>query len=399
MSPSSLSRTPVLATRWLRAMSFMGWTVVVVGVAALGTGVWRGWAEFLGVAAVALLALISAVPFILVAPRYSARIELASDRVVVGERAVGRVAVRNSSRRTSPSARLELPVGAACAEFRMPRLDPGSEHDELFAIPTQRRTVLTLGPITSVRSDPLGLLRRSSTWSDPQDLYVHPRVVSLESDTAGIIRDLEGTPTQHLADDDINFHALREYAPGDDLRYVHWRSTARTGTLMMRQFEQTRRSHLVLALSTRLLDYADEDECETAISVAGSMGVAALRTGKALTLLTSQGSVPCPTRTGLLDGLAAIDIAPGTSAPGLVEIARTVGAAAPNASVVALIAGSTTPVSHLRAASVRLPGLVRALGLRVTPGVPLTRHTMGDFVYADVPSLEELRRGMRAVNA
>src|SRR5699024_9984886 len=83
-------------------------------------------------------------------------------------------------------------------------------------------------------------------------------------------RDLEGTPSSDLSSSDIAFHALRDYAPGDDRSHVHWRTTARTGKLMVRQFEETRRSHVVVALDDLAEHYASDEEFELAVSAAAS---------------------------------------------------------------------------------------------------------------------------------
>ena len=117
--------------------------------------------------------------------------------------------------------------------------------------------MVVVGPVRSVRGDPLSLLRRELVWTDATELFVHPRTVPLQGSAAGFIRDLEGQVSRSLTNSDVAFHALRGYVPGDDRRYVHWRTSARTGTLMVRQFEETRRSHLLVALSTAAGDYTD----------------------------------------------------------------------------------------------------------------------------------------------
>ena len=101
-----------------------------------------------------------------------------------------------------------------------------------------------------MRGDPLGLVRRTVRWTDVTELFVHPRTVSLESLGAGLLRDLEGETTQDLSMSDLAFHALREYQPGDDRRYIHWRSSAKAGRLLVRQFLDTRRSHLSVVVDT-----------------------------------------------------------------------------------------------------------------------------------------------------
>src|SRR5690606_1690719 len=114
-------------------------------------------------------------------------------------------------------------------------------------------------------------------WTEHVELFVHPRTVPLHGSSSGFLKDLEGRPTKDLSSSDVSSHALREYAPGDDRRHVHWKTSARTGTLMVRQFEETRRSHLAVVLSTNAADYDDPEEFELAVSVAGSLGVQALR--------------------------------------------------------------------------------------------------------------------------
>ncbi|MDQ4213460.1 DUF58 domain-containing protein [Microbacterium capsulatum] len=381
--------------RRLRIATALGWALAGVAVLALAAGVLWGWAELIAVGAAAVLVLVLAVPFVIGRAQYAVAVELASPRVVVGESAVGRVVVRAAGRRGSPSAWIVLPVGQAKAQFRVPRLAADAVHDELFQIPTQRRAVLTLGPVSSERTDPLGVLRREVAWTEPTQLYVHPRTVPLDGDTTGLLRDLEGLPTRDLADDDVSFHALREYVPGDDLRYVHWKSTARTQKLMIRQFEQTRRSQLVIALSTRADEYSDDDEFELAVSIAGSIAVSALRDGKDVRVAASESLLHAPTPAALLDLLSGVERT--AAAATLAETARTVATKAPAVSIVAFVAGSAVPLQQLRQAATRVPPAAQALALRATSAESLARHVVGDLVTVDVPALGELRRAMSAV--
>ena len=77
-------------------------------------------------------------------------------------------------------------------------------------------------------------------------------------------------------------------SPGDERRYIHWKSTAKTGTYMVRQFEETRRSHLVIALSLANADYANDEEFELAVSVAGSLGVRAIQDARTVSVVASE---------------------------------------------------------------------------------------------------------------
>src|SRR5690606_37402056 len=138
-----------------------------------------------------------------------------------------------------------------------------------------------------------------------------------------------------LTSSDDAFHTLREYQSGDDRRNIHWRSTAKTATYMVRQFEPTPRSHLGVAMSLSTVDFASEDEFELAVSVVGSLGVRAVRDGQTIAVVVSALTpefakrrvvavrplaVHSPERH--LDDLAVVD-ASATALP-LREVARVV---------------------------------------------------------------------------
>ncbi|MEH0110234.1 DUF58 domain-containing protein [Tersicoccus sp. MR15.9] len=370
----------------------LGRLVVAAVVVLAVLGLSLGWQEA-GVGAIfGTLLLVSAVGFVLGRSAYDVDLDLTRTRVAVGDRAVGAVTVASAASRPLRPASLELPVGAATAAFYLPRLEPGQSYEDLFTIPTSRRTVLTIGPVRSVRADPLHLLRREVTWTEPVELFVHPRTVGLGASTPGFIRDLEGLPTHDLANTDVSFHALRDYQPGDDRRHIHWRSTARTGTLMVRQFEQTRRSHIGIGLSTEASEYDGEADLELAISVATSIGLQAAREQRNLDVITSSG--PLRTRTGrtLLDDATRLT---GTTGMAAVDLARTTAETLPNASVIFFVVGMHVSAADLRRAAAWVPVGIRTLAVRCGAGRPAARATIGDLVVLTVGSLDELGSVLR----
>jgi uncharacterized protein (DUF58 family) len=229
---SQLRRTlrPALAAARDRLRPALG-VVTPPGRTALGASVvlfllafWGGWVEF-AIAAIALLAaLLVALPFAIGRARYRVEIDLRTRRVVVGEPASGRIVVSSDASRVMLPSRMELPIGDGVGRLAIPSLKPGEQHEDLFVVPTQRRAVIAVGPARSVRGDAFGLVRREVRWTEPQLLYVHPRTTSLSGAVAGFFKDLEGQPTDDLSNDDVSFHALRGYVPGDDRRYIHWRT-------------------------------------------------------------------------------------------------------------------------------------------------------------------------------
>ena len=215
-------------------------------------GIAFGWVEWMVAGAVALApAGRCACPFLFGARSYDVDLVLAHERVVAGDGVTGEIVVRNDGRRIALPGRLDIPVGAGLVEFGVPLLRPGHTVAQPLEIPALRRGIVTVGPATTVRSDPIGLLRREHAFDDVHELYVHPRTTSIPSTSAGLIRDLEGNPTRRLVDADMSFHAIREYAPGDSRRQIHWKSTAKTGQLMVRQYEESRRSRMAVVLVGR----------------------------------------------------------------------------------------------------------------------------------------------------
>ncbi|WP_445154904.1 DUF58 domain-containing protein [Arthrobacter sp. Hor0625] len=381
----------------LSVVSVLGWAVLAGAVLLWTLGQAYGWQEAKAAAIAAFVLLLLAVGFILGRSSYGVLLDLARTRVAVGDSAVGSITVTNTSARPLLPAALELPVGAATAVFHLPRMKPGQAHEDLFTIPTARRAVIVVGPVRSVRADPLHLLRRQVLWTEPEDLYVHPKTVALGGSAAGFIRDLEGMPTTELSSADVSFHALRDYVPGDDRRHIHWKTTARTNKLMVRQFEETRRAHLAVALSTNTDEYASEEEFELAVSAAGSIGLQAIREQRDLDVLTQQGPLRCETGRNLLDSLTRIVGAPARK--DAVDLARSLADTVPNASVVFLVVGSNVTPSQLRSAAASVPPGVRSLAVRVHAGAAPARANIADLTVLTLGDLSELAIVLRKAAA
>lgn len=391
-----LARAAAALAPAVGVISAFGWGVLALVAVAWWAGLDLRWEEAAVVATAGTVALLAAIVFVLGRLRYTVVLDVAARRVVVGDRAVGRLLVRNDSPRPMLPAVMELQVGRGMASFPVPRLRPGAEHEELFAVPTQRRAVIPLGPVRSVRSDPLGLLRRELVWTEPEELFVHPRTLPLSGSSTGYLHDLEGRVTPDISDSDVSFHALRDYVPGDDRRHIHWKSTARTGQLMVRQFEETRRSRLAVILSTRAEDYADPDEFELAVSVCGSLGLQAIREDGGLAVLVQQGRVRGDHRTRLLDDLTRLELAPARTT--LADIARVAAATVSDASVVAVVTGSTVTPTDLRAAAVRLPVDARLVSLRCSPGAKVSRGRVADMQVLTLGELGDLPKALRRMH-
>jgi hypothetical protein len=375
-------------------VSGVGWTVLLTAVVLGIAGAWLGWQEFVYVAMTLLAGLVVAIFFVFGRASFGVTVGLTPRRVIAGTRAMGAIEVTNVGQKRSSPTRFELPVGNGSAEFVIPGLEPGQAHDELFAVPTTRRAVITAGPALSVRGDQLGMLRRTVKWADPVELFVHPVTVRIAPSAAGLIRDLEGEVTKTIADSDISFHAIRAYEPGDDRRNVHWRSTARTGEIMVKQFEETRRSQLTMMHTADRRWYASAEEFELAVSITASLGVQVIRDGTRLSVVSEEQRLRSTTETSLLDDSCRLEQV-YSAYETVREFARDATKRLAPPSVAMFIAGSALPMRDFRAVETLFGMDTQTLGFRAEPGATSRISHVSGLSVVTVGELSDLPRLLR----
>lgn len=399
-------------------VSPLGWIVLGSAIVSVVIATLLGWSEFLYLGLTLGAGLLVAAVFLIGRASFRVTIELTPKRVVAGQRAFGRLVVANSGPRRSSATRLDLPVGQGVAEFAIPPLsaagagagfaDGATEHEELFAVPTVRRAVIVAGPAVSVRGDQLGLLRRRVSWADPVELFVHPVTTLLTPSQSGLVRDLEGAVTSTITDNDLAFHALRPYEPGDDQRYVHWRTTARTGQLMVRQFTETRRSELVIAQLVRADGYASDGpdasgadlqgnpEFELAVSMMASLAAQLVREKTRIRVVTETRELRTATVTTVLDDACRLqpDAAVGQMPR---EFVRRILARDARPSVLVVVTGSATPVGALREIEAVVGSDTRLIGLRAELGGQPRIQTVSRIPLLTVGELSDLPKLLRRV--
>ncbi len=374
-----------------------GWLVLAAAAGALVLAGTFGWSEFTYLATTLLAAFLIAVGFVFGRATYAVELQLNPHRVVAGERALGQMAVTNTGEKGLLPARMELPVGNGLAEFVIPGLAAAARHEELFAVPTHRRAVVVAGPAVSVRGDQLGLLRRTVRWTDPVELFVHPVTARLQASAAGLVRDLEGEITKKITNNDISFHALRAYVPGDALRNVHWRTSARTGQLMVRQFEETRRSQLTIVHSAESAGYSSDDEFELGVSVTASLALQVIRDGTRVSVVTEGRLLKTATPVALLDDSCRIDPVYGRY-PTLRDFARDATRRLPEPSVVMIIAGSKVDLAQFRAVQTLFGQDAKTVAFRIDEGATPRVSAVSGLTVITVGHLTDLPALLRRVN-
>lgn len=365
-----------------------GWAVLGGGLLLLLAGAALGWAELAVVGVAALVVLLLALPWLL--GRTSVEIELLLDpeRVSAGGTVTASLAVSNGAGRRTRSLLLDLPVGASTQRYDLPGLAAGAHHEETFTIRTLRRGVIPVGPAITRRADPLGLVSRDVRWSGVREVLVRPPLLPLEALGGGLLRDLEGVSTESVSQADLAFHALREYVPGDDLRHVHWRSSAKLagssgGGLLVRQYLDTRRSHATLVVDDALAAWASEEDFETAMSVAASIVMRAL-------VDEFQTTLVCGNHAG--QGQRALDTVcrAETGGRGLLAGARAAARTAPDTSLLFLLAGAETSLTDLRRAAACFEPEVRRIAIRVEPVEQSSVRAIDDLTVLHLAAREDL---------
>jgi len=386
-----------------------------------------GWSELIALGCAGILSFALSTLFALVPHAHQVTFHLAEPRVVVGEPARVLVTLTNPTRRRLAALTIDIPVGDGFLSRSVGRLKGSQESEISLDIPTEARGILSVGPVRIVRQDPLGLVSREVSHGAATTLYVHPLTIGLVSMSTGFVRDLEGNPTRDLTDSDLSFHALREYVPGDDRRNIHWKSTAKTGRFMVRQFEQSRRSHLLIALDANPEDYGDAQEFELAVSVAASLGVRALRDTRDLSVL--RGMPPVASRKGsrtrtalnasttttivgtssraqaglpsiapvatasrarLLDDLSGVSLAPDS--PRLNVLAKLSAGHSADVSVGFLLTGSVPDAKTIHAASVSFPAGVEVVTIVCQPEATPGLKMLGRLTVITVGRLDDIKQ-------
>lgn len=269
-------------------MTRFGWTTLAGGLAALVLAAVWGWLPLgvLGAGAVAVVVL--ALSYLFRPVTLDVTREIQPHRVARSAEALAFFDISNNGLLPVPSINAHQRFGRFDVGVVLPRIGRGEQVLRTFPLPTERRGVFPVGPLEAVRSDPFRLVRRTWRYCDDDELWVYPRVLPFKPLPTGLSRPLEGPTSDTAPQGSITFHRLREYVVGDDLRMVHWKSTARTGTLMVRHNIDTSQPYSVIVVDVRPGLYSPEG-FELALDAAASAVMASTAGGAPVQLRFAGG--------------------------------------------------------------------------------------------------------------
>jgi hypothetical protein len=276
-----------LAGRWTRRPTARGLATAGLGAALLAAGVQWRYPGVLGLGGALLALAVLAYLRVLGRTPVSVRRSVWPLEVTRLQPCAATLRIRRS--------RGLLPAGVEALEhvagrpvpIRLPRLAPGGTAEIEYPIPTDRRGVLAIGPLDLRRRALAGLAESRAALGGTLQVRVLPRILPVRGLPSGVRRGHVGADerVQHGGTDLVG---LREYVPGDDLRRLHWATSARTGTLMVREDADPSLAHLTVLLDDRAASYAGPDraDMEDAIEVAASLAMAAANSDHSVRLLT-----------------------------------------------------------------------------------------------------------------
>lgn len=240
-------------------------------------------------------------------------------RVAVGGELAVQLTVTNRS--VLPSGALMLedrlpPQLAGRARFGLDGLSGRESRTVAYRIPALRRGRYTAGPLRVRLTDPFGLIDATRSFTATSTLVVTPAVDPLPEAHLPYSVDVgENAGSHSIGSHGADDASTREYRHGDDLRKIHWRSTARTGALMVRHEERPWQGHTTLLLDLRggaheagtgddnaALDPREVNSLEWAISAVASIGNQLFVTGRDVSLIAES----CGARRQRFPGVAEL---------------------------------------------------------------------------------------------
>lgn len=271
-----------------------GWIAAATGVAFIVGGRLFGLMELYVLGAVALALVGIATLYVrTIKPIVSVDRLLHPRRVHAQGPSRADLYLRNVGPRPTPVLAIKdsFDKGSRSARFLAAPLQRGDVSRAAYRLPTDRRGIFDVGPLEVRLTDPFGFASSTTIATEPTQLTVLPRVdvITPLPRTIGDDPHAGATRASSLLGGGEDFYALRAYVQGDDIRKVHWPSTARLDDLMIRQDEMPWQARATVLLDLRKSVH-DEGSLEQAVSAAASIFEACRRSNSLIRLVTTDGT-------------------------------------------------------------------------------------------------------------
>jgi uncharacterized protein (DUF58 family) len=299
----------------------------VGALATIGAGLFGRYRELIVLGALAVILVVA----MILLPRLRAGVTINRRlrRVLVqrGDPITARVLVKADGDRSAAVTLIDQ-LGGRTVTIDVPSLSEGQEFEAKYQWSGLPRGVYEVGPVREEQTDAFGLTVRASRHDLIDQVLIHPLVHKLGRASDMVTLHQQNTPFRSVSDDPLaDLRALREYQPGDDPRLIHWPSTARIGTLVVRDFLDLRQNARLV-----LLDASDAtltaSEFEEAVEIAASLAACFLEAGLITVVRTTDPDAagtdkPIRNRTELLEVLTRVRRVPPANALNERRLLRT----------------------------------------------------------------------------
>lgn len=314
----------------LAGLTIRGRSFLAAGVSAVVCAVVLGQSTLVRVG-VLLLALPLLTAYAVARSRYRLSLTRTVNPQVVtaGQPAEVALTLRNDGRMPSGALRVEEQLPYALGSrprFVLERIEHGWHRRVTYPVRAESRGRYEIGPMSVRVGDPFGLVELTRTFRTTTPLTVTPRTVPLPALPLEAAQSGSGDHRPRaFAGGSAEDVTVRDYRRGDDLRRVHWRSSAKVGELMVRREEQPWQSRATVFLDNRSGAHRGQgiaSSLETAVVVAASAAVHLSRRGYSVRLVTATGEDPTTawhsrdadvTTSQLLEALAMVQPDPATT--------------------------------------------------------------------------------------
>jgi uncharacterized protein (DUF58 family) len=271
--------------------------VAVIGAGAVALAVGRVFAiiELYVIAAAFFASVAVAVIYVWIRrPRIEASRWIHPSLLVVGDTGHVDIALKHTGWLATAPFVLEEPVVRTMTEDHVARLPvaalrAGSVSSSGYRVPTATRGVIGLGPLRLIVGDALGLARSSATIVGTDEIVVAPRTLPI--DMPELVRGTLGRAllesSRRLGPGD--FHGLREYAAGDEPRSIHWRASARSDDLMVKEYTVEGLHQCTIVFDAAPGVHAGNTNFEQGVTAAASLVSSAMRAGLSTRFVTAGG--------------------------------------------------------------------------------------------------------------
>lgn len=394
----------------MKTFTPFGWAWIALSLIAMTIAELMGWIAFLPIAIAGLTA--SSIATFSLLFRSKAAYEAHPTAFRVQEGHDFSIAVTPIGRESKGLEVLQpiVPVGKEL--WRIPLNSPDAAEDKQWTkrFTSTKRGIIAIGPISLERTDSFRLVSKNTKQLGTTHIFVTPEIVELPEWINPVNASGDGEAAVGFSKQELSYDLLREYVPGDDSRTIHWPSSAKTGQLIVREFEETKLSSMLILLDTNSNSYNDSSDFELAVRVTASIAnreissnrKVKILTGNALTKIPGEQdsirkqqlySVPMQNSSQLLDSLSRVSTS--GDAPEFLNFAANAVRMKDSISSLVLITGGNTSPAIIHQVAGFAPSGAYSFSFSCDVNQEMSFKKEGTLSRINIDNLRQLRQLLR----